>query len=201
MNLPDITNDLTYVVSWDTTPDVVKIGKTTHLENRFRAFLNACHAPLKVLMICDAQIASEKSMHTQFQGDRITLEHFDLTDDLQAKIDIVNMSTGFTPYVIDRAPYNSPTQDDYRELQGAVETLVAKPLKLSPREFDSIFHQACGLTVADSAKMQEIPEATVKSHRAAAVSKCFVPNAFAAISKLWYWKMITPQLLHNIINE
>lgn len=201
MNTPDITNDLTYVVSWQNSPECCKIGKTTHISNRFRAFLNAHHAPLNILMVCDSSVASEQLLHSQFASNRITLEHFELTDDLKAMIETINFSTGFKPYTVERPPFNSKESKDERELQSAIENIMIEPLKLSPREYDALLHQACGLTLKESANLMKLPEQSVKSHRSAAVSKCFTPNAFAAISKMFFHGKFDKKLLTNLVNQ
>lgn len=186
-----LQDSFVYVISWESTPEVVKIGRTTNISQRFNQFLTAHHDPLMVLCLCPESICSEDTLHRQFDSSRKTLEHFELTDDLQAKIDMLNMSNDFRPYTIPRTRHQTGLLDDMTAVEEFKDTMSIPPLRVSRVERDVAILAALGMTVYESADAMSLSESAIKAHRGGVTQKAFTPNLISAISKL---------LVHDIVN-
>ena len=180
-----------YVISWQSSPEIVKIGRTTNISQRFNQFLTAHHDPLMVRCLCPEDICSEDTLHRQFDSARKTLEHFDYTEDLNAKIEMLNLSNGFNPYIIPRTLHNTGVLDDLTEIEEMKDTMGIPPLRISRLERDISIMAAIGMTVSETAETMSLSDSAIKAHRGGVVQKCFTPNLVSAISKL---------LVHDIIN-
>jgi DNA-binding CsgD family transcriptional regulator len=197
MNNAEIRDSFLYVISWESTPEVVKIGRTTNISQRFNQFLTAHHDPLMVRCLCPEDICSEDTMHRQFDSARKTLEHFELTEDLQAKIDLLNMSNSFTPYLIPRTRFQTGLMEDLTEVEAFKDNMGVPPLRVSRIECDVTILAAIGMTVYESADVLSLSESAVKSHRSGVIQKTFTPNLVSAVSKLFVHDIISPKELVN----
>lgn len=186
----DNSESLLYIISWENTQDVCKIGRTTSVSQRFNQFLTACHQPLVVHCICPESIMSEANLHQRHASQRLTLEWFNFSDDLKATVDMLNASTGFTSWTIPRTLKQSGTIDDLSTVEDLKIQMGIPPLRISPLERNVGTMAALGMTVADTAEALNISESAVKSHRSAIISKTWSPNLVTAMSKLF---------VHNVI--
>lgn len=193
----EIQDSFVYVISWESTPEVVKIGRTTNISQRFNQFLTAHHDPLMVLCLCPENVCSEETLHRQFDSARKTLEHFDLTEDLQAKIDMLNMSNQFTPYTIPRTRHQTGLLDDMTVVEEFKDTMSIPPLRVSRVERDVAILAALGMTVYESADALTLSESAIKCHRGGITQKAFTPNLISAVSKLLVHDIVSPKELTN----
>ncbi len=179
-----------YVISWKSSPEVCKIGRTTNFAKRSSQFLTAHHEPLMVRCLCPELTMSEASLHERFNSQRITLEHFNYTEDLKAMVEILNLGSGFKPYTIERGSHETLVPPELNAIQGLKDTILVPPLKLSPMELKTAELAALGATVQESADALAISPSAVKSHRAGVTSKCFTSNLFGALTKLAYHQVM-----------
>ena len=186
------TGDETFVycVSWKGTEDIVKIGKSSKLAKRFNTFLTAHPNELIVRCICNESIMTEADLHERHASARVTLEHFELTQGIQETIDMLNMSTGFTPYTIPRTKSQTGVMEDAPLIANLRQEISIPPLRLSPMEKCVAELMAIGMTVAESAETLSISESAIKTHRAGIQQKTFSPNGYASISKLYHHKIL-----------
>ena len=192
-----IQDSFVYVISWESSPDVVKIGRTTNISQRFNQFLTAHHDPLYVLCLCPENVCSEDTLHRQFDSARKTLEHFDLTEDLQSKIDMLNLSNQFTPYLIPRTRHQTGLLDDMTVVEEFKDTMSIPPLRVSRIERDVAILAALGMTVYESADALTLSESAIKCHRGGITQKTFTPNLISAVSKLFVHDIVNPKELTN----
>ena len=181
-----------YVIGWQSTySDVVKIGRTTSISKRFNTFLTANHEPLHVLCLTDESVMSEADLHARHASARKTLEWFEYTEDLQATVDMLNVSSGFTPYIIPRTLNMSGLAEDSPTIEQLKQTICVPPLRLSRMERVVAEMAAVGATVSETAEALDVSESAIKTHRSGVVSKCFTPNLPSALTKLF---------VHNILD-
>ena len=180
-----------YVISWQSSQDICKIGRTTNVSQRFNQFLTAHHDPLVVHCLCSESIMSEANLHQRHESQRVTLEHFNYTEDLQETVKMINASTGFKSYVIPRTVKQTGTIDDCSSVEQYKIELGIPPLRLSSLEKSVGTLAAIGMTINESAEVLEISDSAVKSHRNGLMQKTFAPNLVTAISKLFLHDVIT----------
>ena len=200
MNVPytlDKKDSSVYIISWESTPDVVKIGRTTNLGQRFNQFLTAHHDPLIVRCVVSEDICNEDYLHRQFDSARKTLEHFELTEDLQEKIHMLNVSTGFAEYKIPRKKHQTGLYDDLAAVEQFKDQMGIPPLRMSRLEKDVMAFAALGMTVFDTAEGLGISESAVKVARNGVQQKAFTPNLVSAVTKLLVHKIIDLKELTN----
>ena len=136
-------------------------------------------------------VCSEDTLHRQFESARKTLVHFDHTQDLKDKIEMLNLSNGFKEYVVPRTKHQTGVLDDLSEIEEMKDTMGVPPLRISRLERDISIMAAIGMTVAETAETMSLSDSAIKAHRGGVVQKCFTPNLVSAIAKL---------LVHDIIN-
>jgi len=180
-----------YVVSWKTSGDVVKVGRSNNPSRRFNDFLTAHHEELNVHCICDELIMSEANVHQRFRSAQITLEHHHYTKDLKDLVEMLNMSTKFKPYTIPRTQSQTGIIETCPLVDQLKATIAIPPLRISPMEKEVAILQAIGATVAESAAVLDLTESCIKSHRAGVLQKCFTPNNSSALVKLFAHDIIS----------
>ena len=176
---------LLYVFSWEGTQDIVKIGKTTNWAQRSNTFMTAHPDAIHVRCLCSESIMSEADLMMRHQSSNITLEHYDYTPALQETVEMLNMSTGFKPYVIKRTKTQTGIFDDCNTIAGLKQNTAVPPVRISPAELRVAQMAAVDATIAESAEALGLSSCAVKSHRASIVQKCFTPNLCSAIAKLF----------------
>jgi DNA-binding CsgD family transcriptional regulator len=179
-----------YIVSWKGHEDIVKIGRTISPSQRFNSFLTACHLPLVIHCICPESIMSEAHLHERHASQRLTLEHFTYSPDLKATVEMLNASTGFKGWIIPRTKKQSGTIDDIDTVEQLKVQMGIPPLRVSALERSVATLAALGMTVNETSEALGITPSAVKAHRGGILSKCFVPNLVAALSKLYVHDVI-----------
>lgn len=182
---------LLYIISWEGTQDVCKIGRTTSVSQRFNQFLTAHFQPLVVHCICPESIMSEANLHQRHASQRITLEHFYYTDDLKTTVEMLNASTGFKSYTVPRTLKQTGTIDDLNNVEDLKVQMGIPPLRISGLERSVGTMAAIGMTVNDTAEALSISPSAVKSHRGGIITKTWAPNLLTAMSKLYVHDVIS----------
>ena len=181
---PNDEVSLLYVISWEGTPDIVKIGRTTNFAKRSNTFLTAHPDPLIVRCLCDETIMSETDLHKRHQSARVTLEHFTYTEALEETVNMLNMSTGFVPYTIPRTLNQTGLVDDYPLIGSLRQSMAIPPIRISPAEMRVAELSALGATAKETAEALGLSEACIKSHRASISQKGFMPSFCSSLIKL-----------------
>lgn len=197
MYATDPPNEISYLycIHWDSTPDVVKLGRTTNIAARFNQFLTGHHEELHVLCLADESVMSEADMHARHNSARKTLEWFNYTDDLKATVEMLNMSSGFKPYIIPRTRDMTGLVEDCPAIEALKQEICIPPLRLSRMERAVAELAAVGTTVEQSAEAFDLSASAIKTHRSSVVSKCAAPNLLAAITKLFVHKVIDTETI------
>lgn len=196
-NVNAITNNddesLLYVFSWEGTQDIVKIGRTTNWARRSNTFMTAHPDAIHVRCLCSEDIMSEADLMMRHQSSNITLEHYKYTPALEETVEMLNMSTGFTPYIIKRTKTQTGIFDDFNTIAELKQNTAVPPVRISPAELRVAQMAAVGATVAESSEALNISMCAVKSHRSSIVQKCFTPNLSSALAKLFVHEILKPE--------
>jgi len=179
-----------YVISWENSPGVVKIGRTTNVARRFNTFLTAHPDPLIIRCLCEESVMSEADLHMRHESARITLEHFKYTEDLLETVNMLNMSTGFASYTIPRTLNQTGLVDDAPTISVLKQNMSIPPIRISPAELRVAELAAVGATVKETAEALGLSEACIKSHRQSISQKGFGPNFCSSLIKLLVHKII-----------
>lgn len=181
---PNDEESFLYIISWENTPDVVKIGRTNCPAKRFNTFLCAHPDPLIIRCLCPESIMSEADLHARHQSARITLEHFKYTEALKETIEMLNMSNNFTSYTIPRTLDQTGLVDDSPTIGKLKQNMAIPPIRISPAEKRVAELAAVGATVKESADALGLSESAIKSHRTSITQKGFMPNFCSSLFKL-----------------
>jgi DNA-binding CsgD family transcriptional regulator len=180
----DDSESILYVVSWEGTPEVVKIGRTTNFAQRSNNFLTAHHEPLIVRCLCPEDVMSEHDLHMRHESARITLEHFHYTIDLKDTVEMLNASTRFTEYTIPRTKAQTGIADDVDSINTLKQNMNIPPIRISRAELQVAELAALGATVKDTAEALDMSEVSVKAHRQSITQKGFMGNLCSSLIKL-----------------
>jgi len=193
----DDDQSLLYIISWKGTPDVVKIGRTTNFAKRANTFLTAHHEPLLVRCLCPEDVMSESDLHLRHQSARITLEHFNYTDDLKETVAMLNMSNSFREYEIPRTLNQTGVVDELSSVVDLKLTMNVPPVRISRAELQVAELAALGATIQESAEALNVSEHTIKAHRQSISQKGFMSNFCSNLMKLAVHKILDLERLRS----
>jgi DNA-binding CsgD family transcriptional regulator len=184
MGIQDDDVSLLYIISWEGTPEVVKIGRTKNFAKRANTFLTAHHEPLMVRCLCPESVMSENDLHLRHQSARITLEHFSYTDDLKETVKMLNMSTNFHEYVIPRTLDQTGVAEEINAINDLRTSMRIPPIRISRAELQVAELAALGATAGETAEALQISESAVKGYKTSINQKGFMPSFCSSLVKL-----------------
>ena len=116
-----IKQNFVYYCAWEDRPDAVKIGFTTNVLDRMKAFLTG--SPSNLLMLAISQVTGpddEAALHSQFESSRIRGEWFNLDEKFTRHIFSADQSLAFAIHQEFPQYYKScilvPTMEQYIDL-------------------------------------------------------------------------------------